>query len=149
MESRTTRDQTTGNVAFAETKSRQNAPMTLKITRALLLLAMASTATAAEPYEPWPSKDQLQGIEHAGYACSRDNTTEACTRVRQLADPLMDNQRLPGLCKDVLWSLMDESTVASNNDFRRKDRITNTARRVPRVCAEPVKKKEKPKSRQA
>ena len=123
--------------------------MTSQITRVLLMLAMASPAIAAEPYEPWPSKEQLRGIEHAAYACSRHNTTEACTRVRQLADPLMDNQRLPGLCKDVLWSLMDEAKVASSNDFRRKDTITNTARRIPRVCAEPVKKKEKPKSRQA
>ena len=61
----------------------------------------------------------------------------------------MDSQRLPGLCKDVLWTLMDEAKVASSNDFRRKDAITNTARRIPKVCAEPVKKKEKPKARQA
>ena len=123
--------------------------MTLKITRILLLLAMATPAIAAEPYEPWPSKEQLRRIEQAAYVCSRDNTTEACARVHQLADPLMDHSRLPGLCKDVLWTLMDEAKVASTNDFRRKDSITNTARRITRVCAEPVKKKEKPKSRQA
>ena len=123
--------------------------MTSKITRILLLLAIATPAIAAEPYEPWPSKEKLRDIEHAAYAFSRDNTTEACARVRQLADPLMDNQRLPGLCKDVLWTLMDDAKVASSNDFRRKDSITNTARRIPRVCAEPVKKKQKPKSRQA
>ena len=123
--------------------------MTSTITRVLLLLAMASPATAAEPYEPWPSQDQLRSIELAAYACSRDNSTEACARVRQLADPLMDHSRLPGLCKDVLWSLMNEAKVASTNDFRRQDAITNTARRIPRVCAEPVMKKEKPKSRQA
>ena len=123
--------------------------MTSKITRLLLLLCITSPAIAAEAYVPWPSKDQLQGIEHAAYACSRDNTTEACARVRQLADPLMDHPRLPGLCKDVLWSLMDEAKAASTNNYRRKDTITNTARRIPRVCAEPVKKKEKPKSRQA
>ncbi|QNI83450.1 hypothetical protein SynRS9907_02625 [Synechococcus sp. RS9907] len=122
--------------------------MTFKITRFLLLLAFASPVIAAEPYEPWPSKDQLRSIELAAYACSRDNTTEACARVRQLADPLMDHSRLPGLCKDVLWSLMDEAKIASTNDFRRQDAITNTARRIPRVCAEPVIKKEKPKSRQ-
>ena len=114
-----------------------------------LALAVAAPAMAAEPNEPWPSKDQLRGIEQAAYACSRDNTTQACTRVRQLADPLMDSQRLPGLCKDVLWTLMDQSKAATSNDYRRKDSITNTARRIPRVCAEPVKKKEKPKSRQA
>ena len=123
--------------------------MKSKIKRVLLLLSMASHAIAAEPYELWPSKDQLRSIEQAAYSCSRDNSTEACSRVRQLADPLMDHSRLPGLCKDVLWSLMDEAKVANSNDFRRKDAITNTARRIPRVCAEPVMKKEKPKSRQA
>ena len=90
-----------------------------------------------------------KGQEQAAYACSRDNSTQACRLVRQLADPLMDHSRLPGLCKDVLWSLMDEAKVANSNDFRRKDAITNTARRIPRVCAEPVMKKGKPKSRQA
>ena len=123
--------------------------MTSTITRVLLLLTMASPATAAETYEPWPSKDQLRSIEQAAYACSRDNSTQACTLVRQLSNPLMDHSRLPGLCKDVLWSLMDEAKVANTNDFRRKDAITNTARRIPRVCAEPVMKKGKPKSRQA
>ncbi len=123
--------------------------MTSTITRVLLLLAMASPATAAEPYEPWPTKDQLRSIEQAAYACSRDNSTQACRLVRQLADPLMDHSRLPGLCKDVLWSLMDEAKVVSTNDFRRKDAITSTARRITRVCAEPVMKKGKPKSRQA
>ena len=123
--------------------------MTSTIKRVLLMLAMASPAIAAELYEPWPSKNQLRSIELAAYACSRDNANEACARVRQLADPLMDHSRLSGLCKDVLWSLMDEAKVANSNDFRRKDAITNTARRIQRVCAEPVMKKEKPKSRQA
>ena len=123
--------------------------MTSQITRFLLLLAIASPAIAAEPYEPWPSKDQLRNIEQAAYACSRDNSTKACARVRQLTDPWMDHSRLPGLCKDVLWALMDESKVADTNNFRRKDAITNTARRIQTVCAEPVMKKEKSKSRQA
>ena len=123
--------------------------MTSQITRVLLLLAMASPVIAAEPDEPWPSKDQLRSIEQAAYACSRENSAEACEGLRQLADPLMDHSRLPGLCKDVLWSLMGEAKVASTNDFRRQDAITNTARRIPRVCAEPVIKKEKLKSRQA
>jgi hypothetical protein len=136
-------------IGFNDAKARQTAPMKSKITRLLLLLAMASPVVAAEPYEPWPSEDQLRSIEQAAYACSRDNTSQACARVRQLADPLMDHSKLPGLCKDVLWSLMDEAKVANSNDFRRKDAITNTARRIPRVCAEPVMKKGKPKSRQA
>ena len=119
------------------------------LTRAALALTLATPGLSAKPYEPWPSKNQLRSIEQATYACSRDNTTEACARVRQLADPLMDHSRLPGLCKDVLWTLMDQAKVANTNDFRRKDSITTTARRIPKVCAEPVIKKEKPKSRQA
>ena len=79
--------------------------MTSQITRVLLLLAMASPVIAAEPDEPWPSKDQLRGIEQAAYACSRENSAEACEGLRQLADPLMDHSRLPGLCKDpATWS---------------------------------------------
>ena len=122
--------------------------MTSQFTRVLLLLAMASPVIAAEPDEPWPSKDQLRSIEQAAYACSRENSAEACEGLRQLADPLMDHSRLPGLCKDVLWSLMGEAKVSNTNNFRRQDAITNTARRIPRVCAEPVIKKEKPKPRQ-
>ena len=88
---------------------------------ALLVALLASPATAASPYASWPSKDQLKDIEHAAYNCSRDNTAASCARVRQLADPLLDHPRLTGLCKDVLWALMDEAKVAPINDFRRKD----------------------------
>ena len=49
---------------------------------ALLISVLASAAAAAEPYEPWPTKDQLRSIEQAAYACSRDNSTQACTLVR-------------------------------------------------------------------
>ena len=44
--------------------------------------SFAAATTAAEPYEPWPTKDQLSSIEQAAYACSRDNSTQACTLVR-------------------------------------------------------------------
>ena len=122
--------------------------MTFKITRILLLLAMGGSAFAAEPYEAWPSREQLRNIEQAAYACSRDNTTEACARVRQLADPLMDSQRLPGLCKDILWSLMEQATVASSNDYKRRDAIDTTARRLAGVCAKPSPAKPAAKSPQ-
>ena len=121
----------------------------LHLIRIGLALAVAAPTMAAEPYEAWPSQEQLRRLEQAAYVCSRYNSTEACARVRQLANPLMDHSRLPGLCKDVLWSLMDEAKVANTNDFRRQDAINNTARRIPRVCAEPMMKKETPKSRQA
>ena len=135
------------NQISTDSTFRENKAMTSNIPfTALLITVLATAATAAEL---WPSKDQLRSIEQAAYACSRDNSTDACARVRQLADPLMDHSRLPGLCKDVLWSLVDEAKVANTNDFRRKDAITNTARRIPRVCAKPVMKKGKHKSRQA
>jgi len=126
--------------------SAMNFPALIRI---FMVLSMTAPSKAAEPYVAWPSKEQLRGIEQAAYACSRANSTEACKRVRQLADPLMDHSRLPERCKDVLWMLMDEAKVANNNDFRRKDTITNTARRIPRFCAEPMTKNEKFKSRQA
>ena len=47
-----------------------------------LALALAPATTAAEPYEPWPTKDQLSSIDQAAYACSRDNSTQAWTLVR-------------------------------------------------------------------
>ena len=123
-----------------------NFPVLIRI---FAIYFMIAPSVAADPYVAWPSKEQLRGLEQAAYACSRDNSTEACTRVRQLADPLMDHSRLPERCKDVLWMLMDQAKVSNNNDFRRKDTITNTARRIPRFCAEPVTRKEKLKSRQA
>ena len=123
-----------------------NLPVLIRI---FMVLSMTAPSMAAEPYMAWPSKAQLRGIEQAAYACSRDNSTVACKRVRQLADPLMDHSRLPERCKDALWMLMDEAKVSNNNDFRRKDTITNTARRIPRFCAEPVTKKEELKSRKA
>ena len=120
--------------------SAMNFPALIRI---FMVLSMTAPSMAAEPYVAWPSKEQLRGIEQAAYACSRVNSTEACKRVRQLADPLMDHSRLPERCKDLLWMLMDEAKVANNNDFRRKDTITNTARRIPRFCTEPMTKNEK------
>ena len=111
--------------------------MTSKVTRLLLLLAIASSALAAEPYVPWPSKDQLNAIQFAAYNCSLNNDADSCGRTRALADPLMDHPRLPGLCKDILWSLMEQATVASSNDYKRRDAIDTTARRLAGVCAKP------------
>ena len=122
--------------------------MTTKITRVLLLLAIASPAIAAAPYEPWPSKDQLKAIQFAAYSCSLNNDAESCGRTRALADPLMDHPRLPGLCKDILWSLMEQSTVASSNDYKRRDAIDTTARRLAGACAKPSPVKPAAKSPQ-
>ena len=61
------------------------------------------------------------------------------------ADALMDHPRLPGVCKDVLWTLMETATVSPSNDYKRRDAIDTPAKRLTSICAEPVKKKTKPK----
>ena len=114
------------------------------LTTTLLLWALALPAIAAERYVAWPSMDQLRAIQVAAYNCSLENSAKICDQARALADPLMDHPRLPGNCKDVLWSLIEQAKVASNNDFRRRDAIDNPARRLPTVCAQPVKKAPKP-----
>jgi len=47
-----------------------------------LAVGLQAATTAAEPYEPCAPKDQLSSIEQAAYACTRDNSTQACTMVR-------------------------------------------------------------------
>ena len=56
---------------------------------------------------------------------------------------ILERRRNPEKMQDY------QAKVANSHDFRREDAITNTARRIPRVCAEPVMRKGKPKSRQA
>lgn len=113
--------------------------------RTLLLCALALPAGAAEAAMAWwPSKDELTAIQRAAYACSLENSTDTCDRARALADPLMDHPRLPGLCKDVVWSLIEQAQVAATNDYRRRDAIDEPARRISTVCAQPTKKKAKP-----
>ena len=114
------------------------------LTSTLLLCALALPAVAEERYVAWPSKDQLRGIQVAAYNCSLENSSQSCDRARALADPLMNHPRLPGICKDVLWSLIEKAKVASINDFRRRDAIDKPARRLSTVCAQPVKKAPKP-----
>lgn len=111
-------------------------------TRVLILLVLAAPIQSAEVYVPWPSKDKLQEIQSAAFSCSRENSKATCEQTRQLADPLMDHPRLPGLCKDELWTLMEEATVAARNNYKRRDAIDLSARRISKVCAEPKKKKD-------
>ena len=110
--------------------------------RALLLLILVAPAQSAEIYVPWPSKEKQKEIQSAAFSCSRENTKTTCERARQLADPLMDHPRLPGLCKDELWNLMQKAKVAAKNNYKRRDAIDFSARRISKVCAEPKKKKD-------
>ena len=108
-------------------------------TRTLLLLALAAPLPAASTYVPWPSQDTLSTLQKEAFLCSLNNSPDLCDRSRKRADELMDHPRLPAICKDVLWSLVGEARVAATNSFRRRDAIDQPARRLMRVCSEPVK----------
>ena len=108
-------------------------------TRMLLLLAMAAPLQAAPTYMPWPSQDTFRALQKEAFLCSLNNSPDQCDPARQRADELLDHPRLPAICKDVLWSLVGEARVAATNSFRRRDAIDQPARRLTRVCSEPVK----------
>ena len=108
-------------------------------TRTLLLLALVAPLPAASTYVHWPSQDTFITLQKEAFLCSLNNSTDPCDSTRKRADELMDHPRLPAICKDVLWSLVGEARVAATNSFRRRDAIDQPARRLTRVCSEPVK----------
>ena len=112
------------------------------VTPALLLLGLTQAAIAAEKYVPWPSKDQLRQIQIDAFSCSRENSDSTCQSTRLEADKLMDHPRLPAVCKDVLWKLIETAKVAPANTYKRRDQIDQPARRLTAICAEPIKKKD-------
>ena len=120
----------------------------LKISTTLALisftLAAAPAAGVAMEYVPLSSREQLRSIELEAYACSRENTTEACKLTREIADPLMDHPTAPSACKDAIWELLQSAKTAPKNTFQRRDSIDRPARRITVVCAKPVKPKTQP-----
>ena len=111
------------------------------LTPALLLLGLTQTAIAAQNYVPWPTKDQLRQIQIDAFSCSRENSDATCRSARQAADALMDHPRLPAVCKDVLWTLVETAKVAPANTYQRRDAI-DYRQTVVTICAEPIKKKD-------
>tara|TARA_B100001175_G_scaffold294459_1_gene281741 strand:- start:231 stop:605 length:375 start_codon:yes stop_codon:yes gene_type:complete len=112
-------------------------------TRTLLLLALAAPLQAGSTYAPWPSQDVLKMLQKEAFLCSLNNSPDQCDPARQRADELMDHPRLPAICKDVLWGLVKESHVTTTNSFQRRDAIDQPARRLIKVCSEPVKPSKK------
>ena len=111
----------------------------------ILALALVVPMQAADNYVPWPTKEQLRKLQINAFTCSRENTEQPCAATRSQADALMDHPRLPGLCKDVLWELVETAEVAPKNDYKRRDAIDIPAKRLGRICAEPIKRKQEPK----
>ena len=112
------------------------------LTPALLLLGLTQPAIAAQNYVPWPTKDQLRQIQINAFSCSRENSDATCRSARLAADALMDHPRLPAVCKDVLWTLVETAKVAPANTYQRRDAIDEPARELSTICAEPIKKKD-------
>ena len=122
------------------------APPLMAALLGLGLMPLASTARA-QGYVAYPSTDTMREVQLAALACARENTSDACTRARKLADPLMDHPRLPGGCKDALWAIIQSSTPASTNTLARRDAIGDPAGRLLLVCRsseKPVSGKSEP-----
>lgn len=102
------------------------------------LLALGLTplniAAQAQPTVAYPTPETLREVQLAALACARENTSDTCSQARKLADPLMDHPRLPGGCKDALWSIIQTSTPASSNTLARRDAIGDPAGRLLLVC---------------
>ena len=126
---------------FGSKPSAQNALMKFTLaTQTILLGVLASPAFTVQEQPSWPRQDELRAIQRAAFDCSRENSPETCKLTRDMADPLMDHPSLPGICKDLVWTLLEESRVAVNNDFRRRDAIDEPARRITTSCAKPAKR---------
>jgi len=91
-------------------------------------------AAQSQGFVAYPSTETLREVQLAALACARDNTSDTCNSARKLADPLMDHPRLPGGCKDALWSIIQKSTPASSNSLARRDAIGDPAGRLLLLC---------------
>ena len=111
---------------------------------ALLMLTLGLPAEASQRPTTWPSKEQLRAVQKEAFNCSRENSAEPCDKTRALADPLMDHPLLPGVCKDVVWSLLERARVSPTNDYKRRDAIDEPARRLTSICAKKAKPKKRP-----
>ena len=111
---------------------------------ALLMLTLGLPAEASQRPTTWPSKEQLRAVQKEAFNCSRENSSEPCDKTRALADPLMDHPLLPGVCKDVVWTLLERARVSPSNDYKRRDAIDEPARRLTSICAKQAKPKTRP-----
>lgn len=89
-------------------------------------------AAPAEP--PYPSTATLKALQLATLDCGRDNGEAPCARARRDADGLLDHPRLPGRCKDVLWTIRQKAVVAPGNSFARREPIDAAGREVVPAC---------------
>jgi len=106
----------------------------------ILIGILGNPVLASQAKPPWPSADELRAIQLAAFNCSRDNSPESCGSARAMADPLMDHPSLPGICKDVVWTILEESRVAVSNSVQRRDAIDAAAKQLTTKCSKPAKR---------
>lgn len=120
----------------------------LALALALLLLQSSGGALRAAPAEPpYPTSSTLRKLQLTTLDCGRDNAAPACDQARAGADGLLDHPRLPGRCKDILWTIRQKATVAPANSMDRREPIDAAAREVVLACRQlnrPTPKSEAP-----
>jgi hypothetical protein len=120
----------------------------LALALALLLLQSSGGALRAAPAEPpYPTSSTLRKLQLTTLDCGRDNAAPACDLARAGADGLLDHPRLPGRCKDILWTIRQKATVAPANSMDRREPIDAAAREVVLACRQlnrPTPKSEAP-----
>ena len=119
----------------------QNTTMKLFFAVPTILLGVISNPAFASQEPPsWPSADELRTIQLAAFNCSRNNSGDSCSSARKIAEPLMDLPSLPGICKDAVWAVLEESRVALSNNFQRRDAIDAAAKQLTTKCSKPAKR---------
>jgi hypothetical protein len=98
----------------------------------LSALATTTPARAAEP--PYPDREQLRDLQLLTFTCARDNQRPDCDRARRQADPLLDHPSLSALCKDALWTVVEQAVVTPRNTIERRDRLDRAGADLMRFC---------------
>ena len=121
---------------------------------ALGLIALLAAPLQAAPKDPpYPSMELLRELQLHTFACGRDNTTEACSKARTMADPLMDHPRLGATCKDAIWTIRERAKPATTNTFERREALNRAGQDVIPFCKQqtrsvaPSKTDTKPKEK--
>ena len=119
-------------------------PIMIRVFSPLRLLGLVVTASlpftdvlplrAAVDPRFFPPAETFRTLQLSTLACGRENTIRDCESARQQADPLLDHQRLPVSCKDVLWTIDQKARVAASNSYERRSEIDQAARNVTVFC---------------
>jgi len=113
--------------------------LTRLLGQATLLSGLISSSAVAQiqhPVDPntFPDASVFRAIQLKAMACGRENTPESCQQARAMADPLMDHPKLPAPCKDSLWGIVEQATVAPNNSYARREALNRDATEVTTRC---------------